>query len=330
MSVKHIMSGSEDNYYGIERRWLVGKLSTKEFFCGEERQDRKVVVDLNFGRPKDTDKDHNEYLGYRSWDIIELIESVTKEVMESGTRNDIVSEVLNKLWNDYELQITYTSYSNASAWQSHFGISIWKKGKGDFEELGIATEEDIKPYLSENERNQAGEIDVYSYHTSQNSYYGEKAVRYFVEKMLKEKYTYCVKMGKNIVPDKYIAEGASGIEKWRNEKSSSNKNNSIEKQMIKKIRNQKKQCAYDKFYEVMNKVTENHDWSIVFLSIDGHWNRARTVKTINKFILNGGDEELLTITDEEIEKRCKSYWVYILEQVVEKVKKMEFKERADQ
>lgn len=330
MSVKHITSGTEDQFYGVERRWLVKKLSTKEFFSGTERQDRKVVIDLDFGRPKDLDSRHNEYLGYRSWDIINLIENTTKEVMESGTRKDIVSEVLNKLWNDYELQITYTSYSKASAWQNHLNIELRKKDEGDFKELGVATEEDIKSYLSENERNQTGEIDTYSYHTSQNSYYGENAVKYFVEKMLKEKYTYCVKMGKNIVPDKYIADGSAGIERWRNEKSSSNKNNSIEKQMIKKIRNQKKQCAYEKFYEVMNKITENHDWSIVFLSIDGHWNKARTIKTINKFILNGGDDELLTITDEEIEKRCKSYWVYTLEQVVEKVKKMEFRERTNQ
>jgi hypothetical protein len=79
----------------------------------------------------------------------------------------------------------------------------------------------------------------------------------------------------------------------------------------------------------MNKVTENHDWSTVFLSIDGHWNKSRTIKTINKFILTGGDDELLTITEEEIGKRCRSYWIDTLEEVVEKVKKMEFKKKED-
>lgn len=330
MSEKFIESGSEDNYYGIERKFLVKKLHTKEFFTESDTGDFKYVIGLDFGRPEEKREMRTEHMGYTEWDMKDLIFNVTKDVMESGVRGDIVQEVIDKLYNDYEMQITYTSYTKASSWQNHFDMRIFKKDKGDFKDEDLATAEDIKPYLSENERNVEAMMRTYCYYTSQNKYPGEKGIKYLVEKILKERYTYCVKCGKNIVPDKYLEDGEAGIERWRKEKSSSNKNNSIEKQMVRKIRNQKKQCAYDKFHEVMDKLTEKHDWTMVFLEIDGRWNRARTVKTINKFILTGGDDELLTITDEEIEKRCKSYWAYELEKAANNIKTMTFKERNDQ
>ena len=147
-----------------------------------------------------------------------------------------------------------------------------------------------------------------------------------------KKYTYCVKMGKNIVPDDYIKLGKEGIERWRQEKSNGNKNNSIEKQMLKKIKYQKKQKAFDIFNDAIAAMTNekgSRNWELVLLSVDGRWNTARRLKTINKYILNVSDNELVTMSDEEIEKRCKSYWVAELTQAIERIKNLEFKKEED-
>jgi hypothetical protein len=255
------------------------------------------------------------------------VKNVTEEVMESGTREDIASTVVKKIKEDYEIEVRFRTFTKGSDWMNHVASTLQKKA-----DTPIASVDNIKPYLSENEY----DVNIYyegiSYYTAKNRYYGENAIKYIVNKILKENYTYCVKMGKNIVPDDYIKLGKEGIDRWRQEKSNGNKQNSIEKQMLKKIKYQKKQNAFTTFNDViaamLNEKGSRH-WDMVFLSLDGRWNTGRRLKTINKYILNVSDNELVTMSEEEIEKRCKSYWVAELTQAIERIKNLEFKKEEN-
>ena len=330
-----MLSVREDGYYGIAREWCVAKVtgdrllgpSERDRFSGAYSED-DLLMKLDFGRPRtDMQRRSDERIGITSYDVQEMVGNVTAEVMESGTREDIASTVVKKITEDYELEVRFKAFTKGSDWMNHASNTLQKKT-----ETPIATVENIKPYLSDNEY----DVNIYyegiSYYTPKNRYYGENAIKYLVNKMLKEKYTYCVKMGKNIVPDDYIKLGKEGIERWRQEKSNGNKNNSIEKQMLKKIKYQKKQKAFDIFNDAIAAMTNekgSRNWELVLLSVDGRWNTARRLKTINKYILNVSDNELVTMSDEEIEKRCKSYWVAELTQAIERIKNLEFKKEED-
>lgn len=329
-----MLSVREDGYYGIAREWCVAKV-TGDRLLGPSERDRfsaysedDLLMKLDFGRPRtDMQRRSDERIGITSYDVQEVVGNVTAEVMESGTREDIVSAVINKVKEDYEIEVRFKTFTKGSDWMNHAFNTLQKKGK-----TPIATAENIKPYLSDNEY----DVNIYyegiSYYTPKNRYYGENAIKYLVNKTLKEKYTYCIKMGKNIVPDDYIKLGKEGIERWRQEKSNGNKQNSIEKQMLKKIKYQKKQKAFDIFNDAIAAMTNergSRNWELVFLSVDGRWNTGRRMKTINKYVLNVSDNELVTMSNEEIEKRCKSYWVAELTQAIERIKNLEFKKEED-
>lgn len=323
-----------DGYYGIAREWCVAKVTGDRFLGPSERDryssygDDELLMKMDFGRPRtDMPRRSDERIGVTSYDVQEMVENITAEVMESGTREDIVSAVIKKVKEDYELEVRFKTFTKGSDWMNHVANTLQKKT-----ETPIATVENIKPYLSDNEY----DVNIYyegiSYYTAKNRYYGENVIKYLVNKILKEKYTYCVKMGKNIVPDDYIKLGKEGIERWRQEKSSGNKQNSIERQMLKKIKYQKRQKAFDVFNDAIAAMTNERgvrNWELVFLAVDGRWNTGRRMKTINKYVLNVSDNELVTMSDEEIEKRCKSYWVAELTQAIERVKNLEIKKEEN-
>lgn len=329
-----MLKKKEDGYYGIAREWCVAKV-TGDRLLGPSERDRfsaysedDLLMKLDFGRPRtDMQRRSDERIGITSYDVQEVVGNVTAEVMESGTREDIASTVVKKIKEDYELEVRFKTFTKGSDWMKHAYNTLQKK-----EKTPIATVENIKPYLSVNEYDTNIYYEGISYYTPKNRYYGENAIKYLVNKILKEKYTYCVKMGKNIVPDDYIKLGKEGIERWRQEKSNSNKQNSIEKQMLKKIKLQKKQDAFTIFNNVMSAMLNENgsrNWDLAFLSVDGRWNTGRRSKTINKYILNVSDNELVTMSNEEIEKRCKSYWVAELTQAIERIKNLEFKKEGD-
>lgn len=333
-----MLNEKTDGHYGITREWCVAKVtgdrllgpseSDKHGKYGFTYDDDTLLMKLDFGRPRtDMQRRSDERIGITSYDVQEMVENVTAEVMESGTREDIASTVVKKIKEDYELEVRFKTFTKGGDWMNHAYNTLQKKT-----ETPIATVENIKPYLSVNEYDTNIYYEGISYYTPKNRYYGENAIKYLVNKILKEKYRYCVKMGKNIVPDNYIKLGKAGIERWRQEKSNSNKHNSIEKQMLRKIKLQKKNDAFTTFNDVMAAMLNekgSRNWDLAFLSVDGRWNTGRRMKTINKYILNVSDNELVTMSNEEIEKRCKSYWVAELTQAIERIKNLEFKKEED-
>lgn len=318
----------DGTYYGTEREWCVGKITGDTMVGTTERRDaysdETLVFELDFGKPRPDMKNRsNERIGVHRFDFQEVISHLVDDVMESGVRGIVEDECVERFKKEYEIKVRYRAYGNGSDWMSHVNCDLQKKET----ETPIATISNIKPYLADNEF----DVNVYwegiSYFTTQKSYYGENALRYIVNKFLKERYTYCTKMGRNIVPDDYIKLGKAGIERWRQEKMNSNKNNSIEKQTIKKIKTEKKTNAFTYFNDVIRAMLNERgarDWNKAFLSVDGRWSTNRRVKTINKGILNVTDDELITMDDEEIRNRCKEYWKKELQEAIKRIEELDF------
>lgn len=333
---KIITDGHEDSYYGVCSTWCVGRLDLGTLLDlpeGEERWGRKeagkMVVEYKFGKPLPADqKDRIYYVSINRWDFEEAIKNTVDNVMQSGNRGSIIEEVTKKLKEDYTISICIKSYTKAVSYINRAELRFEKKGEEKFSDEELTTDlSEIKPYLNTQEFDMSVEFEQPYYRTTSKTYNGHNAIKYLVEKILKEKYTYCTKMGKNIVPDKYIKDGEAGILAYQQEKRSKNKNNSIEKQLIKKLKTEKKQIAFGKFCKVMDALEgRNKDWQQVFLTIDGRWNTSRRVKTIAQHIINVSEDELIKMSEEEIEKRCKSYWVALLMEAQERIKNMTFED----
>ncbi len=317
-----------NGYYGIIREWCVAKITGDTMLGTTEKvnlYDKEAFLfDLDFGKPRQENIQRSqEQIGINRFDFQEAISNLLDDVMESGSRNVIADECLERFKKEYELKVKYTSYEKGGDWVSRVSCSLQKKETT----TPIATVENIKPYLTENEF----DVKVYwsgmAFFTTQKSYYGENAIKYLVDKLIKEKYTYCTKMGKNIVPDDYIKLGKEGIERWKQEKRNKNKNNSIEKQTIKKIKTKKKNDAFIYFNDVIREMlNENgkHEWDKVFLAVDGRWNTGRRLNTVKKYILNMTDDELITVSDEEIKNRCKEYWKKELKEAIKRIEEFDF------
>lgn len=324
----NMFTQKNNGYYGITREWCVAKITGDTMLGTTERvntYDKEAFLfDLDFGKPRQEKAQRSqEHIGISRVDFQDAILNLIDDVMESGSRNVIADECVERFKKEYELKVKYTSYEKAGDWFNRVSCSLQKKETT----TPIATAKDIKPYLSENEF----DVKVYwsgmAFFTTQKNYYGENAVKYLVNKMLKEKYTYCTKMGKNIVPDDYIKLGKEGIERWKQEKRNKNKNNSIEKQTIKKIKTKKKNDAFMYFNDVIKEMlNENgkHELDKVFLSIDGRWNNGRRLNTVKKCILNMTDNELITVSDEEIKNRCKEYWKKELKEAIKRIEELDF------
>ena len=330
-----IVDANEDSYYGITREWCVKKVSVADIIDIADSEPDKyqknncyIDIYLDFGKPRPSEDRsshrNEEYCGVSTYDIQNMVSDITHEVMRSGYRGDIFAQVLAKVRTEYEVDIMYRAFSKANDWNSHSREALHKIGDDAYyKDEDIETTEDIKPYLSEREFNVKFKLHGLSYYSLRNRYYGTDAIKWLVNKILKDEYTYCIKKGKNIVPDEYLANGDSGIKAYQAEKRGKNKNNSIEKQLVKKMKLEKKRTAFEMFNEVMrHMLNENNsrNWQEVLLAVDGRWSTARRARTVTKHIMNVSDTELLTMTDEEIEKKCKSYWVFELTQAIERIK----------
>lgn len=324
----NMLSQKDGVYYGTEREWCVGKITGDTMVGTTERRDvysdDTLVARLDFGKPRpDNKREDQEGIGIHKFDFQEAVSHVLDDVMESGVRGIIEDECVERFKKDYEIEVRYKSYTKGSDWIGRVSCSLKKKDPT----VPIATISNIKPYLAENEFDMKIYWSGMTFFTTQKSYYGENAIKYLVNKLLKEKYTYCTKMGKNIVPDDYIKLGKEGIERWKQEKRNKNKNNSIEKQTIKKIKAEKKNNAFIYFNDVIREMlNENgkHEWDKVFLAVDGRWNTGRRLNTVKKNILNMTDDELITVSDEEIKNRCKEYWKKELKEAIKRIEEFDF------
>lgn len=130
-----------------------------------------------------------------------------------------------------------------------------------------------------------------------------------VKKVLSEDFTYCIRNNKIIVPDEYMKKGEEGIKDWRDLKSSSNKNNSIEKRIINDTVRDKKAYAMSCMYTMMSEIPRVSDrWPFPQIMIDGRYNTQRTRKLVTKLLDGKNKQAVISISKEEICTKFKEYW----------------------
>lgn len=155
----------------------------------------------------------------------------------------------------------------------------------------------------------------------------DKKIMRLVNKAVKEELTYCLKKDEVIIPQEYIDKGEEGIKEWREIKASKNKNNSIEKKILRQAVNDKKQYAFDAMRRIMATIaTIDINWSMPFLDIDGRWNKQRTSKLINSILDSKNPQFYIDITEEEIINKFKEYWKDILTKAINNVDEVPVKE----
>lgn len=156
----------------------------------------------------------------------------------------------------------------------------------------------------------------------------KEKVRKAIKKVAANELTYCLKSGNVIVPDEYLNKGEAGIKEWIDIKRSGNKNNSIEKQMLKEAAAKKRAFAQTTMYRTMHTLlsANEHDWSMPNLEIDGRYNKTRTQKLVTKILDTKDRQKLFDTSEEEILNKFKEYWKDVLMNAYNAVDTMKLEE----
>lgn len=136
-------------------------------------------------------------------------------------------------------------------------------------------------------------------------------VKRLIKKYIKNDLVYCVKQDKLIVPEEYISKGEKGIKDWQETKRSGNKNNSIEKKMLKDLYREKKRTAHRILYLTTVQIVKNESpyrWDIPNLQIDGLYNSSRIDKLVLEILGIKNRNDMLNVTEEDMKKKFKEYW----------------------
>lgn len=152
-------------------------------------------------------------------------------------------------------------------------------------------------------------VQVYDYRLSRL----EETIPKIIKKTIKHNLTYCLKNGVNIVPDEYLDRGKAGINEWRELKSSSNKNNSMEKRLLKQVLRDRKEFAFDCVHTITRTIASGSgSWTVPKLEVDGRYNKTRTMKLVNELLKDKNKQEIMELDNETILSMVKEYWKTML------------------
>lgn len=271
---------------------------------------------------------------FRLWDM--KLEDMVKDKITNSVLNKYKNSIQTKTLNDIlDTEVRFLAKVELKD-KDRINVVPYEE-IGDVRESGYEYSDDIKEFeeLAKKVTKTAsysgdGEI-VYLEKVSADIYVHSfndltKTITKAINKYIRNNLTYCLKNGKLIIPDEYIDKGEAGIEEWRQIKSANNKNNSIEKKMLKDIVRNKKVFAHDCMYKVMNATTStalSTDWTIPRLEIDGRWNKQRTSKLVTKVLGTKDRQKIIEMTEEEIIKKTKEYWKQKLMEAYNNIDKME-------
>lgn len=161
-------------------------------------------------------------------------------------------------------------------------------------------------------------LNVYTY-----NYRGTfENVGKLVKKFIRNELTYCIKQGNVIIPQYYLDKGKEGIEEWRASKASKNKNNNMEKRMLRQMLRDKKHSILMQMRNLLWRFPtgqDTRDWSIPHLTIYGNGNKAMAQKLANQVLGKMTDQEILNMTAEDIDKAYKEYWKGVLNKAIEQL-----------
>lgn len=303
---------------------------------GEDRYTRVKIVEHQVNHEPFTEEQQkiqdefrwhaNVYDDIRLTDyqLNENIERIMYNKILDGVKTNIKKDTLDEIMDTkFKVTTLITEYDDG---EKHATIYVFYGNEDtggctfstDLEEM----DERLKDITSHTWRDDADvhietlEAKAYTY----NWEHKDKDVERAINKIIREKLTYCLKNDTVIVPEEYLAKGKEGIEEWRDFKSGKNKNNSIEKQLMKQVFRDKKERAYKSLAYTINAVCSvRQEWSKPFLCVDGRWNRGRMDKLATELLNTKDRATFMQMSDEEIDMKIKNYWKNMLKEALQYV-----------
>ena len=285
-----------------------------------------------------TSETANAYLENKYID--KIINKLLTNAILNGCKENI-NEVVHNAFLDSKLQYKLYLYDRennhiAASAQIYINDASLRYVNEEEEEEEVSTD------LNELEKILSERTIKTTYHDDGNNVYLEKVdfdvrandftnvnklINNSIKRCIRENFTYCIKKGEIIIPEEYLAKGKEGIEEWRGLKSSANKNNSMEKKMLKEVYADKKKATFRALNDVMDAIINpNTGWDIPKLHVDGRWNSQKRSKLSNKIIDTSNKQKFLEMTDEEILNSVKAYWKQELQDALTRVDGVKLKE----
>lgn len=143
-----------------------------------------------------------------------------------------------------------------------------------------------------------------------------------IKKLIKSKLVYCVKNGKLIVPEKYLDKGMAGIEEWQSIKRAGNKNNSVEKRLLRDCLRKRKVYVNDCLHRVCREIIMDQDWSMPTLTVNGMYNQGYMKKCVTHLLKGKTDNQIMQLTDDDILDMTRQYWLDKLSDTIVKLKSL--------
>lgn len=253
------------------------------------------------------------------------------EEISSGVKDGLKEKIKNKL-----LDSSVRVYLKTHVYNDYIGGSLFVEfGCKDERDIYIEDKnivgKNIKMIECRNSPHIPGSKNTLIEHVRVDAYVrtwrniGEK-LDAIIQKLFKNEMTYCLKKEKLIVPEEYAKKGEAGIVEWRELKSSKNKNNSMEKRILRGMLRDKKQELLNQMRRLMLRFpdgTDESNWSIPHLCIEGNGNTQYCKRLLTQILKDKTDAEILNISGEDAEKMLKDYWKKVLTKAIEQLEDVE-------
>lgn len=319
----------------------------------QDRWGTKTLLNLKVNNISDMDEEQKEMQLKHSWDrhyttevrvTDQMIYDAARDIMFKkalgGEKKNILEETYNKIVNS-KVQVLAEFYNNEDEGILRMRTDVFFLVNNRYEYDISYDKEEMENKLKDarvtswnygasNGRQQdivmleeaRVEIRAYTFENLKNK------IRKIIKKIAGTELAYCIKNGEVIVPDEYLEKGEGGITEWIEIKRSGNKNNSMEKQMLKQEAANKRSFAYETMCKVMHAVisANEHDWSTPVLEIDGRYNKTRTQKLVAQILDTRNRQKLFETSEEEILKQFKDHWKDTLMTAYNAVDKMTLEE----
>ena len=323
----------ENTFGGLEKlaqkqneEYEYGRVKLYEFNVDESTLTKEEI---------DTQIRHG-WLAQRSSDIyfsdteaLELVKRTAYDVVGQGNSNNVQTDIYNKVMDTkFRVLASMIDYADGSS-----------RGDIDLEIDGEPTQKEYSTDIKEFEdklgkmnsstsfssasrelvRLKSFEVHAQTYRFVRTT----ERVKKMISKVMRDNFTYCVKEGKVIVPADYLARGVEGIDEWREMKRNGNKNNSIEKRMLRQIVLDKKNYLKRGMEQIVDAIPKNARWDIPNLEVDGRFNKQRLAKLASQIINNKDPQYYIDTPEEEIIAKFKEYWKKILTDACDRIDKLE-------
>ena len=278
----------------------------------------------------------NNDIRYREDSFYEMIKENVEEELSNGTRENLEEKIYDSLMGTkIRTYLVVKPDTNNCYIESEYGDeqedSTYIHDEKEMEKavrkvVKHGWNRDTEVYID------SVEVNVCNY-TLQDL---DDKLKKLVKKYIRNEFTYCIKQNKIIVPEEYIAKGYAGIEEWRELKASKNKNNNMEKRMLRSMVRDKKSNTLLQMKRLVWRFPKgqndngSYDYTVPSLYIYGNGNTAMCKKLMTQILGKKTDAEFLNMTEEEIDKAYKDYWKEVLQRAIKQIDKVEtYKKKAE-